>query len=120
MGRLLSAALTVKHFGRSGRGGLFGGEGRRQQYWRTLCILLYPGSSFYELRSRGTTSGDPGRSASSGGEGRRQQYRRTLGIFLCHESSFNVLRAIHLARSTGELKIRLLTIGRRRSREWER
>ena len=51
MGRLLSAALTVKHFGRSGRGGLFGGEGRRQQYWRTLDIFLYPGSSFYVLRA---------------------------------------------------------------------
>ena len=42
MGRLLSAALTVNHFGRSGRGGLFGGEGRRQQYWRTLGIFYTP------------------------------------------------------------------------------
>ena len=119
MGRLSSAWITVKHFGRSGRGGLFGGEGRRQQYWRALGIFLYPGSSFYELRSRGTTSGYPGRSASSGGEGRRQQYWRTLDIFLYPGSSFYVLRAITLARRAGEVTVRLLTAGRRRSREWE-
>ena len=71
MGRLLSAALTVKHFGRSGRGGLFGGEGRRQQYQRTLGIFLCLGSSFYLVRSQGNVSVDPGRAAISDGEGRR-------------------------------------------------
>ena len=120
MGRLLRAALKGKHFGRSGRGRFFGGEGRRQQYWRTLGIFLCLGSSSYVLRSRGTTLGDLGRSASSDGEGRRQKYRRPLGIFLCLGSSFNVLRALTLARSTGEVTVRLLKIGRRRSREWER
>ena len=73
MGRLLCAALTVKHFGRSGRGGLFGGEGRRQQYWRTLGKCLCLGSSFYALRKRGTISGDPVGAESSDGEGRQQQ-----------------------------------------------
>ena len=82
-----------------------GVEGRRQQYWPTLGIFLCLESSFYVLRSRGNTSGDPGRTACSDGEGRRQQYRRTLGIFLCLGSSFNVLRAIKLAGSTGELTV---------------
>ena len=63
--QLLLVALTGKHVGRAGRGSLFGFEGRRQQYLRTLGIFLCLGSSFYVLRSRENTSGEQGGAASS-------------------------------------------------------
>ena len=73
MGRLLCAALTVKHFGRSGRGGLFGGEGRRQQYWRTLDIFFY----FPDPASTRCDDGEPLRAIQAG---RRVQMVKGGGI----------------------------------------